>query len=186
MAGRRIVERIVVVAVVAALLAGCGGGGSSKVSSSAYIKSVCTAIGGFLHSVKARQSQLNPATLTHATPVQGKQLIVGVVSGFASDVAKLVSQIKAAGVPDVNNGQQISTAIQTALTRVQSSVATFQTQVNQLPTSSPTAFSAGAKSVATALQQSLSGITSSLSGLSSPQLQQAASKEPACQTLSSA
>jgi hypothetical protein len=196
MAGRRILDRIAVAGVVAALLAGCGGGGSktssspsgaastAKVSPATYTKSVCTAFSGFISSIKARQAQLKVSAVPNTTPAQGKQLLATFVGGMTTDARKLAADVKAAGVPDVSNGQQISSALQTAFTRFEAALTTYQTQVNQLPTSSPTAFKTASSQLTTSLQQSLGGIGSGLSGLKSPQLVQAASHTPACQSLS--
>ena len=110
--------------------------------------------------------------------------IACIVGGMTTDARKLAADVKAAGVPDVSNGQQISSALQTAFTRFEAALTTYQTQVNQLPTSSPTAFKTASSQLTTSLQQSLGGIGSGLSGLKSPQLVQAASHTPACQSLS--
>jgi hypothetical protein len=193
MAGRRICERIAVAAAAAALLAGCGGsssktstggGSTAKVSPSTYTKSVCTAFSGFITSIKSRQSQLKVSAVPNTTPAQGKQLLATFVSGMTSDARKLATDIRAAGVPDVSNGQQISTALQAAFTRFEAALTTYQSQVNQLPTTSPAAFKSASSQLTVSLQQSLSGIGTGLSGLKSPQLQQAASHTPACQSLS--
>jgi hypothetical protein len=173
---------LAVAAVTGALLSGCGGGGgSSQASPSAYVKSVCSSVGGWLASVKARGAQLN--TIKTASPAQGRQELQGFFAGVIADTDKALAAIKAAGVPKVSNGQQVASAFQNVFTQFKTVMTQSEAQVNQLPTNSPTAFKAAADRIAATIRQSLSGLASGLSALRTPELQKAAAQTPACQSL---
>jgi hypothetical protein len=183
-------SKIVALLVASALLVGgCGGGGSSKTSSNGsskvsptvYVQTVCTAVGSWVNSVKSRASALS-ANPPHGT-TQGRQALQSFIGGVLTDTDKALSAVQAAGVPDVSNGQQISSAITGAFTQVKGVLTQAEQQANQLPTNSPSAFKTAATQLGSSVQQSLSNIGSSLSALKDPALTTAAQKTPACQTL---
>jgi hypothetical protein len=169
----------------AVALAGCGGGGgsSSGVSPSAYVKSVCSAIGPFEKDVQSRQSQLNPSTIKN--PTQGKQALVTFLNAVAGDTDQTVSKLKAAGTPNVNNGKAISQGIVGAFTQLKGALAQAAASAKSLPTNSPTAFRAAAEKLGTNVRTSMSSIGSSLSGLKSQQLEKAAASDATCKSLAS-
>ena len=168
--------------VAAVLLAGCGGSSSSSgVSPASYVKSVCTAVGTFRKDIQAKSSALSATTLT--SPAQGKKALQGFLTAAATGADDAVSKLKAAGSPSVTNGKPISNSIVSAFNQLGASFTQAESTANALPTSSTTAFKAGALSVYGSIRSSLTGFLKGLSGLNSPALQQAAKKEPACQTL---
>lgn len=170
---------------ITAALAGCGGsGGSSGVSPSAFMSSLCSTVGPFEKDVQARTSALNLSSLTNAA--QGKKALQDFLSAVVADTDKAVSQLKAAGIPKVTNGSQISAQLVKAFTALKTTLAAAASKAGSLPTSSPAAFKAAAQSLGTSVQTSMSSIGSSLNGLKSPELEKAAAKEPACKTLAGA
>ncbi len=172
---------ILVVLAMTAVLAGCGGSSSSKVSPAAYVKSICSTVGPFERSVQARSSALNLSSITDAT--HGKQALQSFLNDVVADTDKAVSQLKAAGTPDVNNGQKISTALVGAFTQLRGALHQAATNAGSLPTSSPQAFKTAAQSLGNTVKGSMTSIGSSLQGLQSPDLEKAAAKEPSCKTL---
>jgi hypothetical protein len=159
-------------------------GGSSKVSPRAYVRSVCTAVGGWLSQIKGLQSQLTVKPPT--TPVQGRQALQSFIAKVIIATDQTRSQVKSAGVPDISNGQQVSSALVSAFDQVKGALAQARSQANQLSISSPTAFNSSATQLGSTVQQTLSGIGSGLSGLRAPSLEKASSQTPACQSLNSA
>lgn len=166
----------------AAVLAGCGGSsGSSKVTPASYVKSVCSAVAPFEKDVQSRSSALNLTTVN--SPAQGKRALQGFLTAVASDTDQTVSKIKSAGTPDVSNGKAIQSAMVSAFTQLQSAMHHAATQANNLSTSSPAAFKAGADSLGGTVRSSITGIGSTLNGLKNADLEKAASSEPACKAL---
>ena len=166
-----------------AALAGCGGSSSSGVTPAAYVKAICATIGPFEKDVQARSSSLNLSSLTNAA--QGKKALQTFMAGIVADTDKAVTQLKAAGTPDVSNGKQIATTLVGAFTALKVALAQAATKAGSLPTSSPQAFQTAAQALGTSVQSSMSSIGSSLNGLKSADLEKAAANDPTCKSLSS-
>jgi hypothetical protein len=166
--------------LVALVIAGCGGG-SSGVSASSYASSVCKAVGAWAKDIQARSGALDVATLSSAA--QGKAAIQGFMTAAVSDTGTVVTKLKAAGTPNVTNGSKIATALIASFSQIDTALGVAETQANNLPTTSPTAFKTAAQALATTVRNSLAGIGSGLAGLKSPDLAKAAKASPACTNL---
>lgn len=169
------------VLAVSVALTACGG--SSNVTPSAYVKSICQAVGPFEKDVQSRSSSLNLTSIK--SPAQGKQALQSFLSSVAADTDQAVSKLKSAGTPDVSNGTRINNAIVGAFTQLRGALGQAVTSAKSLPTSSAEAFKNGAITLGTNVRTSMSSIGSSLSGLKSPALESAAKKQSACQNLGS-
>jgi len=174
---------VAVIVACALLWDGCGG--SSKVSANSYVKGVCTAITGYLTSIRNRENTVKSGA-TPSSPTQGRQILQSFTNGMLSDTDHAISQLKAAGVPNIGNGDKISSAIVTVFTKVRTALAQAQTQANQLPITTPTAFKSAVTQYVSTFQSSLANVASGLSGLRSPDLVKAAGQTSACQSLNSA
>jgi ABC-type glycerol-3-phosphate transport system substrate-binding protein len=172
---------VVPVVVAALLVGGCGSSSSSKTSASSYVKGVCTSIGSWVKSVQARSTALTSTNPT--TPAQGKQEFVTFMNEVVSDTDQALTGLKAAGVPNVNNGSQVANAVLGAMTSAKTILVDAQSKAQQLPTNDRTAFANQTKSLGTSVQTSLSKIGAGLSSLKSADLEKAAAKEPSCQSL---
>jgi hypothetical protein len=148
------------------------------VSATSYVKTVCTAVGGWAKDIQARSGALNVASISNVA--QGKTAIQGFFTAAVSDTSNVVSKLKSAGTPSVPNGQKIASALQSSFTQIENALKTGQAQANALPATSPQAFKIAGQTLATSVRGSLTGIGAGLSGLKSPELEKAAKKEPAC------
>lgn len=169
--------------IVLLLCAGCGsgGGGSSKVSAGSYVKSVCSAISPLEHDVVTRSSALNNSTATNAT--QAKQTLQGFLNAIEQDSEHAVSQIRSAGTPDISGGKTVSGAIVRTFSELRDAMKVAVTKSQALPTNSASSFNTAAQALTSSVRGSLNSIDAS--GLSNPDLEKAASKEPACKSLNS-
>ncbi|HKO27205.1 MAG TPA: hypothetical protein VJU80_07080 [Solirubrobacteraceae bacterium] len=169
--------------IVLLLCAGCGSGsgGSSKVSASSYVKSVCSAISPLERDVVTRSSALNSSTATNAT--EAKQTLQGFLNAIEQDSEHAVSQIRAAGTPDISGGKTVSGAIVRTFSELRDAMKVAVTKSQALPTNSASSFNSAAQALTTSVRGSLNSIDAS--GLSNPDLEKAASKEPACKSLNS-
>jgi hypothetical protein len=183
MLGGKIFACLATVAV-AVSLAACGGGGGSGVSAGDYAKSICNAIGPFEKDVASRSSALNLSNITSAT--QGKKALQDFLAAIVADTDQAVNKLKSAGTPNVNNGKKISQAIVSAFSQVKGALTQAKTQAGTLPTTDPTAFKTAAQTLGTGIRTSMSNIGASLTNLKSPDLENAAKKEPACSSLGGA
>ena len=119
------------VALVCALAAaGCGGSSgsssSSGISAGDYVKAICTAVGPFEKDVAARSNALNSAKLT--SPQQGKKAVQGFLNSVSADTDKALTKLQAAGTPNVDNGQKISTTIVAAFKELKTAIGTASDQ----------------------------------------------------------
>ena len=108
-------------AVVALLAAGCGGS-SDKKANEAYANSVCTA-------VAAWEQQVKTIATTFSGPIS-KASLDAKIAQVQTETKKLVSQIKAVPPPNTSDGKaakqqldQLSTEVNTTITKAQSAVA---------------------------------------------------------------
>jgi hypothetical protein len=166
--------------IVILLCAGCGSSGS-KVSAGTYVKTVCSAISPLERDVGIRSSALNNSTATNAT--QAKQTLQGFLNAIEQDSEHAVSQIRSAGTPDISNGKAVSGAIVSAFSQLRDAMKVAVTKAASLPTDTPTSFNSAAQALTTSVRGSLNNIDAS--GLTNPELEKAASKEPACKSLNS-
>lgn len=169
--------------IVLLLCAGCGssGGGSSKVSAGSYVKSVCSAISPLQRDVVTRSSALNNSTATNAT--QAKQTLQGFLNAIEQDSEHAVSRIRAAGTPDISGGKTVSGAIVRTFSELRDAMKVAVTKSQALPTNSASSFNTAAQALTSSVRGSLNSIDAT--GLSNPDLEKAASKEPACKSLNS-
>ncbi len=168
--------------LVLALCAGCGGSSdSSKVSASTYVSTVCSAISPLEKDVATRSSALNNSAAPNAT--QAKKTLRGFLTAIEQDSDHALNRIQSAGTPDISNGKAVAGTIVKAFTQLRDAMRVAITRSNLLPTDSPTSFKTAAQALGASVRGSLGKIDSS--GLSNPDLEQAAAKQAACRSLNS-
>ena len=178
---RRVTATVAAFALIAAL-AGCGSSSSSSgVTAAAYVKAICSAVGPFEKDVQTRSQALSQSTLTQ--PAEGKKALQSFLAAIVADSDKALSQLKAAGTPQVANGAKIEAALTQAFSRLKTALSAAASKADALPTNSPTAFKTGAQALGTSVQSSMTAIGTGLN-LKSPELEKAAKAEPVCTTLS--
>ena len=165
---------------VLAVCAGCGSSKSSKVSTAAYVKTVCSAISPLEHDVVTRTQALSGATASNA--VDAKKTLQGFLAAVGKDADQAVTRIRAAGTPDITNGQSVAADIVKAFTQLRDAMHAAAGKASSLPTDSPSAYKTAAQALNTSVRGSLNNIDAN--GLSNPQIEAAAAKEPVCKSLS--
>jgi len=166
--------------VILALCAGCGSGDSSKVSTASYVKTVCSAISPLERDVVTRTQALSGATAANAT--QAKKTLQGFLAAVSEDADRAVSRIKSAGTPDISNGEAVAGEIVKAFTQLRDAMKAAAAKASSLPTDSPSAYKNAAQALNASVRASLNNIDAS--GLSNPEIEAAAAKEPVCKSLS--
>ena len=167
--------------IVVSLCAGCGSSGSTKISPASYVKSVCSAISPLERDVVTRSSALNNSTATNAT--QAKKTLQGFLTAVEKDSDHALTQIRAAGSPDISNGKVVAGTIIKAFTQLRDALRAASAKATTLPTDSATSFKTAAQALGAGVRGSLNNIDAS--GLSNPDLEKAAAKEAACRSLNS-
>lgn len=162
-----------------AAIAGCGSSGSG-VSAGRYMSSVCTAIGPWVSDVSVKTRQLDLSS--KASPQDRKAVTERFLDAVVADSQRAVSQIKAAGTPNINNGKAVAATIVSGFEQLSAAMLQARVQAAKLPTSSEAAFNAATQS----LSNSVTGSVSQLGSLRNPELEKAAARQAACQQLGAA
>ena len=177
------VPKALAIAIGAVVLAACGSSAPSGVSAANWVRSVCGAVGPFEQDVVSRSSALDVATFKNA--VQSKHALERFLEAVESDATSALSKLRRAGAPSVANGKPIGNAVVGAFSRVESTMRGAVAQAHALPTGSPTALGSAARALGVEVRNSLSSFPSlSSKALRSPQIDQAAAREPACRSIS--
>ncbi len=164
-------------------LAGCGGSsGSSGVPPKTYVKSICTALGGWKQQVQSAGQALQASGAATASPANAKAQYVSFVSSLLRATRQAAASLKAAGTPSVKNGASIASGLSGAFDRGSQGLATALAHAQAIPTTSNSAFEAAASSDTGEIRSALANI-SGVTPRSSPQLRAAALSEPSCQAL---
>jgi hypothetical protein len=162
------------------LCAGCGSSSSSKVSTTVYVKAVCSAISPLERDVVTRTQALNAPA---ANAVEAKKTLQGFLAAVGEDADRAVSRIRAAGTPDIDKGDSVASEIVRTFSQLRDAMRAATTKANALPTDSTTAYKNAAQALNASVRASLKNIDSS--GLRNPDIERAAAKEPACKALGS-
>ncbi len=173
-------------AVTAAVsLAGCGG--SSAPSAGTYVKSICTALSGWRDSVQAAGTALQSAATAgkHVSLTKGKESYLAFVSALLHATTGATASLRAAGVPAVKNGKQVSAMLVDAFAGAQTALTGAAAQAARIPTTTPAAYASAASNVTGVIRTALAGMTAA-TPRSNPQLSAAAVKQPACSALKAA
>ncbi len=148
-------------ALAATVLAACGGGSDSSSETAAattaeaaaavpadeWAASVCTAVGDW--QTELQSSAPDAGNLTDIE--SAKQTLGDFLDGASTATDEMVSEVEAAGVPDVENGEEIAQKFQANLAAVGDSFDQAKTDLDALSTDDPTGFAAGLQGIATTL-----------------------------------
>jgi hypothetical protein len=170
------------IAATALFLSACGGGGSSdKASAGNYASDICNAFTDWTTAIQDRQTDLTAAVKPGASPQEGKDALAGFLDAAVKASDTLVQDVEDAGTPDADNGADAAAALKKAAEDARSKLQDSRDKVDQLPTDSPQAFSAAAKTFGTDVQSALQSVGQGVQDVKSPQLDDAFQKESACQ-----
>jgi hypothetical protein len=178
--------KVVSVVLSAGLFLGaCGDGDGGGDAAQAYASSVCTAFSTWVQDITQRNQTLTQSLNPQSTPEQGKEQLQIFLDSVIQDTDKLISSVDAAGVPDVEGGQQAASQIKQAATTARTSFENARNEVAQLPTD-PAGFQAGAQQIGGEIGSSLSGLGQELrSRAQSEEIRQAFEESPRCSQLRS-
>ena len=161
-------------------LVACGGS-DDTVSARDYASDVCGAVKEYTDSIQNRVSDIQSNAPDN--PEEGKELLTSFMDDMIADTDDLIAAVDGAGVPDVEDGEQIADSVQTALEDVREILNDAATQIEELPTDDPQAFAEGTQEIGTSLQESGEGIQSGLSELQSEELEEASQDVEACEEI---
>jgi hypothetical protein len=161
-------------------------GGAQTVPAEAYATSLCTSMQTYIDDV-TNLSNSFASTLDPSADLAGQQdAVVGFLDDVLTITDTLITDLEAAGVPDVEGGQAIRDAVSQSFDRARTVIGDAKSQVEGLALDDPQAFATELGNIGAAIQESLGGIGGSLSALDSPALADAVAAEPACAQLTGA
>jgi hypothetical protein len=173
------VRRSAILAIaVTSALAGCGG--ASGTDPKVYVKSVCTALARWRDDVQTAGSALeSAATSGHVSLHQGKHSYLAFVAALLRATIGATTSLKAAGVPAVDGGKQVSSTLVGAFSGAQKALAIAASKASLIPTTNTGAYAAAAAEVTGSIRNALASMTA-VSPRRNPQLRAAANKQPEC------
>ena len=124
------------------------------------------------------QQQLDPTSL---------DVVKDTTLTFLDDVItatdRMLSDVDAAGVPDVDDGGVAARRVSTALSDVRDALAGARDRVEGLSNDDPEAFGSELQTIGRDLRESLADTTGTLESFEVPELEEAADDVPACDQL---
>jgi hypothetical protein len=159
---------------------GNGGGGGTTVSADAYAKTLCTSMKSYVDDVTNLSSTFVSNLSPSADLAGQRDAVVGFLDDVLDATDRLIADLGDAGVPDVDNGQEIDAAVKRSFEQARGIIEDARQQVQDLSLDDPQAFATELSSIGTAIQDSLGSIGGSLESLDNAELSQAVADEPAC------
>jgi hypothetical protein len=166
-------------ALTALAIAGCGGSG---VKPSAYVRSVCLALGNWRNTIQSAGVALESSGAASASRPVAKLDYERFVSSLVTATRRATKALRAAGTPSVSGGTRIAASLTHGFDRATRGLERASGQARAIGTDTATAFQLGTSAVNAQIHTALEQIANVSPG-KSPQLRTAAGREPACQTL---
>lgn len=178
------------------LVAACGGGGGNDDAGgegggeASKTVPAATWMGNFCTALDTWQTELTDgapdfSSLTDAE--SAKETLVSYLDSIVAATGTLVTDIQAAGVPDVENGEAIATEMRSAIASVGDDFAAAKAKVEALSIDDPAAFASGLTEVGTTLTDAGTAAGSTFDQLAekypAADLDAAATEAASCQTV---
>ena len=168
-------------ALLAALVLG-GCGGPASVTPTAYVHSMCKALGNWKTDVQAAGQKLQTSGASTATRPAARRDYQEFVSALLTATQRATGALRSAGVPSVDGGKRIANSLSQAFDKASRKLAQANTQAGQISTNSASTFQLGASAVTSEIRAALQGIAAVQPSQSSA-LRAAAVKDSAGQVL---
>ena len=183
MSRSKLLSAVVVIGCLAIPACGGGdsdGGGGDTVSAEAYAAGVCGALNDWQAAIQARSTSLTEGLSEDTSPEEGKDLLATFLDDVLSETETMVSAVEDAGVPDVDNGEEASSALQDSLDAARTALQEARDQVDDLPTDSPEGFQTAATTLGATISTSLGSIGGEIEDIDAPDLEDAFNNDEDC------
>src|ERR1051326_2735974 len=130
-------SRLIPVIVASILFVACGGS-SNRVSAKSYATDVCTAAKTWIDDLQ-REGQ-TVAKAASGSPETGRQALTAMLDQVVASTDTFISKTRAAGVPDVKDGDQVAAQAVAALQQVKADMQKLRGEAAKLPTGSAAEF----------------------------------------------
>jgi hypothetical protein len=170
---------VLTTAIALLLIAGCGG---STVAPSAYVKSVCTALGSWKNTIQSAAVALESSGASTAQRSVAKQDYQRFVASLVTATRHAAGSLRAAGTPSVSHGKEVAARLTDAFDRAAQGLEKASSDIKGIRTDSAGDFQLGFKAVSAEIRSALESIARVSPG-QNQELRSAAAKEPACRVL---
>jgi hypothetical protein len=183
---------------IAFTLAACGGGSSSTLGTSngsttspaasgvegkTWAGAVCQDTLDWQTAVGQQSASFSSTVAGAGSLDEAKAAAVSFFDGLITRTESYLSQLRAAGTPAVPNGASLSASILSGIQGIDEAYKAAKTKAEALTTSDATAFGQQLSAIGADLTAASQRIGSSISALSSPELEAASAGIAACQQL---
>jgi hypothetical protein len=184
------VTKLVAAALATAALAvaaGCGGGGSSaSASPETWASDVCSAASSWMTDLQTQSESLE-GTMEEASSIEDvRDRLVEFVDGAIERTDEMLSEIEAAGSPDVENGEQLAEDFREVLANFSTALDEVRTTAEGL-SDDPAQFAEGVQQIAATMAEVGGDIQEGMDDLreqaGSDELNEAFDSETSCQEL---
>jgi hypothetical protein len=162
---------------LAFVLAGCG---SNGVPPETWARSVCLAVKPWSTHIDASVTQARAKITSASDPTQTKSELVALFGGAQRASAEAVAKVQKAGVPDADNGQQVTAQFVAALKAAEEQFGRAAAGVNALSTADRSAFYSGVVKVGDQLSKDNNASSKQLRDVRSTTLERAFERVPEC------
>jgi hypothetical protein len=156
-----------------------GGGGGDTVSAESYVSDLCGAMVDWQKTIQDETTALQGSLDPNADVAARTDAIGGYLDQMVSATTQLNEDVEAAGVPDVEGGEEIAQRFQTGFQEAETALEDAREQVESLP-ESPEEFKTATDQLGNTIQTSLGTIGNSMSDISQSDLNQAFTEDETC------
>src|SRR5206468_2538501 len=118
------------------------------------------------------------ASAANASPESGRQALTTMLDQVVGSTNTFISKAKAAGVPDVKDGDQVAAQALTALRQVKADMQKLRDEAAKLPVGSATEFLTATQDFSQKITTSFDNAGKALDKINSPELDQAGNDVP--------
>lgn len=152
----------------------------TTVPAETFVAGVCTAMTDYNAQVQSITDAFT-ASLSPTAPLQDQKDAVAAYIGEVVEATQAaVEDIRAAGVPDVGVGDQVSAALDDAFAEATAALEELRTEIEGLSVDDPQAFGTALLQLSTEIQTALDETGTALESLDTQELSEVAADEPAC------
>jgi hypothetical protein len=149
----------------------------------AYADAVCGALGDWMTSIEEGNASLQDSLGDEVDLENVKQGLLDFLDDTIANTDEMVATIEDAGVPDVDNGQQVHDEIVSLLGQAQTAFEDARDTVDGLDASDPQALGQGLQELGTSLQSAFDEVQNPLENTDSTELNEAFESNEACTAL---
>jgi hypothetical protein len=179
------------VTVLACVAAGCGGGGGGGTAGGTppdkYADAVCGAIVSWQNDLKSSVSSMTSSMSGVTSPAQIKAKLVEFTKQAVALTHTMIAKVKAAGPPDIKNGDQLQKDVENGLAQAEAAFAQARDSAKSLPANDPAAFQREAVKLGNVLSKQGTAIQTTFDSIdtkyNSKDLNEAFTKDAACKNL---